>query len=314
MDVRSGGEGLTRSQIEALGLDGTRAKERWNVSASGISARAAYAREMPSDGNEPASYRTVMSGATMTYGGMAPAGAVAPPDLPSLLLNARICYIGMSLVPAVTELVVAELLYLGYEQADKPCYVYINSGGSVNEKGECVGMDNEAYAILDTMKYIRPKIHTVAVGKCHGNATLILAAGDKGCRHALPHVQISTHPPKLNRTFDSTQNVQIRANECLLYENTYMDFMAEFSGKDPQVVRKELDRTRYFTPSQAIQFGLIDKIITKGLNVMEQRDYERLLQQQQDQYAAAGVAPPGSQQQDDSRMSHADKGMGGIRR
>jgi len=308
-----GANGLTKNQIEALGLDGDRAKERWTVSASGISARAAYAKEMPSDGNEPARYRTVMSGATMTHGGMAPAGAVAPPDLPSLLLNARICYIGMSLVPAVTELVVAELLYLGYEQADKPCYVYINSGGSVNEKGECVGMDNEAYAILDTMRYIRPKIHTVAVGKCHGNATLILAGGDKGCRHALPHVQISTHPPKLNRTFDSTQNVQIRANECLLYENTYMDFMAEFSGKDPQLVRKELDRTRYFTPNQAIEFGLIDKVITKGLNVMEQQDYERLLAQQQEQYAAAGIAPPGAQQ-DESRMSHADKGMGGIRR
>ena len=121
-----------------------------------------------------------------------------------------------------------------------------------NEKGEVVGMDNEAYAILDTMRYIRPKIHTVAVGKCHGNASLVLAAGDKGCRHSLPHVQISTTPPKLNRTFDSTQNVQIRANECAMYEDTYMGFMSEFSGKDMEEVREDLDRTRYFTPNQAI--------------------------------------------------------------
>ena len=64
-----GANGLTKNQIEALGLDGDRAKERWTVSASGISARAAYAKEMPSDGNEPARYRTVMSGATMTHGG-----------------------------------------------------------------------------------------------------------------------------------------------------------------------------------------------------------------------------------------------------
>jgi ATP-dependent Clp protease protease subunit len=307
-DVKGAGRGLTKNQIEALGLAGSEARDRFSVKALDLGARAAYAKEMPSDNNEPTRYRTVMSGATMTHGGMAPAGAVAPPDLPSLLLNARICYIGMSLVPAVTELVVAELLYLGYEQAEKPCYVYINSGGSVNEKGEVVGMDNEAYAILDTMRYIRPKIHTVAVGKCHGNASLILAAGDKGCRHALPHVQISTQPPKLNRTFDSTQNVQIRANECALYEDTYMGFMSEFSGKDIDVVRKDLDRTRYFTPNQAIEYGLIDKVITKGLNVMETQDYERLLAQQQAQYEAAGVPMPGQEQQQNDRSSHADKG------
>jgi len=306
--ARGSGRGLTRSQIEALGLAGDKANERFNVKALDLGARAAYAREMPSDGNEPARYRTVMSGATMTHGGMAPAGAVAPPDLPSLLLNARICYIGMSLVPAVTELVVAELLYLGYEQAEKPCYVYINSGGSVNEKGEVVGMDNEAYAILDTMRYIRSKIHTVAVGKCHGNASLILAGGDKGCRHALPHVQISTSPPKLNRTFDSTQNVQIRANECAMYEDTYMSLMAEFTGKKIEQVREDLDRTRYFTPNQAIEYGLIDKVITKGLNVMETRDYERLLAQQQAQYEAAGVPMPGQGGQQEERRSHADKG------
>ena len=309
--ARGSGRGLTRSQIEALGLSAQEANERFSVKALDLGARAAYAREMPSDGNEPVRYRTVMSGATMTHGGMAPAGAVAPPDLPSLLLNARICYIGMSLVPAVTELVVAELLYLGYEQEEKPCYVYINSGGSINEKGEVVGMDNEAYAILDTMRYIRSPIHTVAVGKCHGNASLILAGGDKGRRHALPHVQISTGPPKLNRTFDSTQNVQIRANECAMYEDTYMDLMAEYTGKDGEMVRKDLDRTRYFTPNQAIEYGIIDKVITKGLNVMEVRDYERLLAQQQAQYEAAGVPMPGQGGQQEERRSHADKGTVG---
>ena len=79
----------------------------------------------------------------MMAGGMAPAGAVAPPDLPSLLLNARICYIGMSLVPAVTELVVAELLYLGYEQAEKPAYVYIHSAGSMGKDFETPALAQE---------------------------------------------------------------------------------------------------------------------------------------------------------------------------
>ena len=116
-------------------------------------------------------------------------------------------------------------------------------------------MDSEAYAILDTMRYIRPKMHTVAVGKCFGNAAMLLAAGDKGCRHALPNAQIMTHPPKLNRTFDTSVNVQIRANEIEVCEDTYMGFMSEFSGKPIEEVKKDLDRRRYFTPQQAIDYG-----------------------------------------------------------
>ena len=180
----------------------------------------------------------------------------------------------MPLLPAVTELVVAELLFLNYEQVDRPGYVYIHSPGSINEKGECVGVDSEAYAILDTMRYIRPKIHTVAVGKCFGNAAMLLAAGDKGCRHALPNAQIMTHPPKLNRTFDTSVNVQIKANEIEVCEDTYMGFMSEFSGKPIETVKGELDRRRYFTPQQAIDYGLIDRIIQKGTDVFEKRNYE----------------------------------------
>ena len=84
--------------------------------------------------------------------------------------------------------------------------------------------------------------------------------------------------------------------------------MSECSGKDIDVVRKDLDRTRYFTPNQAIEYGLIDKVITKGLNVMEAQDYERLLAQQQAQYESAGVPMPGQEQQQNDRSSHADKG------
>ena len=129
----------------------------------------------------------------------------------------------------MTELVVAELLFLNYEQNDRPGYIYIHSGGSINEKGEAVGVDSEAYAILDTMRYIRPKIHTVAVGKCRERRDAAHGGG-QGCRHALPNAQIMTHPPKLNRTFDTSVNVQIRANEIQVCEDTYMGFMSEFSG------------------------------------------------------------------------------------
>jgi len=285
--------GLNQKQIAMLGLTGEQDFRRPVVDQFSISAKAAYAKEMPSESNPPASMTTALAGGgggvTMSAGGMAPAGAVAPPDLPSLLLNARIVYIGMPLVPAVTELIVAELLYCNYEQVQKPVYVYIHSPGSVNEKGEVVGMDNEAYAILDTMRYIKPKVHTVCVGKCFGNAAMLLASGDKGCRHALPHAQIMTSPPRLNRTFDTAVNVQIRANEVDVCEQTYFGFMSEFTEKSDEEVRKDLSRTRYFTPQTAIEYGLIDKIITKGSGIMENKDYETMLKAQQANQGGRGM-------------------------
>mmetsp|Transcript_8510 Transcript_8510/g.28571 ORF Transcript_8510/g.28571 Transcript_8510/m.28571 type:complete len:171 (+) Transcript_8510:203-715(+) len=82
-----------------------------------------------------------------------------PPDLPSLLLDSRIIYIGMPLVPAVTELIVSELLYLQYTDSSKPCYIYINSTGCTRADGEVVGFDTEATAIYDTMKYIGNEVN-----------------------------------------------------------------------------------------------------------------------------------------------------------
>jgi ATP-dependent Clp protease protease subunit len=290
MERKASLRGLTESQVRLFGLtpEQTRnAQAKSLVTKEAISARMSYRDQFPSDANPPESGN--MSGVTMMAGGMAPAGAVAPPDLPSLLLNARICYIGMSLVPAVTELVVAELLYLGYEQAEKPAYVYIHSAGSMGKdkdgRDEVVGVDNEAYAIIDTMRYIQPKIHTVAVGKTYGNAALILAAGDKGCRWALPNAQIATAPPRLNRTFNTSVDVQVRANEVDVCEKYYFGFMEAFTGKDKETIAKDMSRTKYFTPEKAIEYGLIDKVISKGASIAENKDYELLLAQQQAQQA-----------------------------
>ena len=91
--------------------------------------------------------------------------------------------------------------------------MYINSPGTTTEDGRPTGFESEAFAIYDTMNYCKAPVHTVLVGKAYGLAAMLLAAGDKGCRHALPNAQIMTHPPKLNRTFDTSVNVQIRANE-----------------------------------------------------------------------------------------------------
>jgi ATP-dependent Clp protease protease subunit len=97
-----------------------------------------------------------------------------PPDLPSLLLHNRIVYIGMPLVPAVTELIIAELLYLNYEDTTKPITMYINSSGTTTADGRSVGFETEAFAIADVMKYVRPPVCTVAVGQAFGAAAMLL--------------------------------------------------------------------------------------------------------------------------------------------
>lgn len=110
-----------------------------------VTAKYNYRREVPS----MEAYRTPTS---MSGGGVP---GQAPPDLPSLLLNSRIVYLGMPLVPAVTELLVAELLYMGFDNPEKPVYLYINSSGSQTQNGEAVGFETEAYAIMDTMRCVR---------------------------------------------------------------------------------------------------------------------------------------------------------------
>jgi hypothetical protein len=118
-----------------------------------VTAKYNYRREVPS----MEAYRTPTS---MSGGGVP---GQAPPDLPSLLLNSRIVYLGMPLVPAVTELLVAELLYMGFDNPEKPVYLYINSSGSQTQNGEAVGFETEAYAIMDTMRCVRCASHASAL-------------------------------------------------------------------------------------------------------------------------------------------------------
>merc|ERR1712137_1466520 len=105
-------------------------------------------------------------------GGMMKDGARIgpPPDMPSLLLNNRIVYLGMAINAQVTELIISELLFLQYDSSDKPILMYINSPGTTTEDGIPVGFETEAFAIADTMAYVQPPIHTVLIGKAYGHA------------------------------------------------------------------------------------------------------------------------------------------------
>ncbi|HEY9858398.1 MAG TPA: ATP-dependent Clp protease proteolytic subunit [Candidatus Obscuribacterales bacterium] len=185
-----------------------------------------------------------------------------PPDLPSLLLKERIVYLGMPLVPAVTELIIAELLYLQYEDPEKPIKIYINSTGTSSYNGEPVGFETEAFAICDTMKYIKPPIHTICLGSAMGMAAMLLSAGTKGCRASLPNATIVLHQPKSYARGQAT-DIQIRAKEVLANKRTMVDILAENTGQSHEKITKDMDRIFYITPQEAVPYGLIDRVLEK---------------------------------------------------
>ncbi|MBW4545285.1 MAG: ATP-dependent Clp protease proteolytic subunit [Symplocastrum torsivum CPER-KK1] len=183
-----------------------------------------------------------------------------PPDLPSLLLNERIVYLGMPLVPAVTELIIAELLYLQYQDPDKPIRIYINSTGTSHYNGEPVGFETEAFAICDTMNYIKPPIHTICLGSAMGMAAMLLSAGTKGNRASLPNASIVLHQTKSYARGQAT-DIQIRAQEVLANKATMIDILSRNTGQEREKLVKDMDRLLYMTPHQAKEYGLIDRVL-----------------------------------------------------
>lgn len=182
-----------------------------------------------------------------------------PPDLPSLLLNNRIIYIGMPLVPSVTELVIAQMLYLNY-QNDKMITMYINSPGTNAPGGQAYSYDTEAFAIADTMQFIRPPIRTICVGQAFGTAAMLLSLGQKGNRFSLPNASIMLNQPK-SRVRGQASDVAIKARETVTNRRVTNEFLAKACGKDFTQVEKDTSRVKYFGPEEAIEYGLIDKVL-----------------------------------------------------
>ncbi len=194
-----------------------------------------------------------------------------PPDLESLLLKERIVYLGMPLFSSddvkrqvgidVTELIIAQLLYLQFDDAEKPIFFYINSTGTSWYTGDAVGFETEAFAICDTLNYIKPPVHTICIGQAMGTAAMILSAGTKGFRASLPHATII-----LNQTRSGAQgqasDIQIRAKEVLSNKQTFLEILSKNTGQSKEKIEKDTDRTFYLTPDAAKEYGLIDRVLS----------------------------------------------------
>lgn len=183
-----------------------------------------------------------------------------PPDLPSLLLHNRIVYIGMPLVPAVTELIIAELLYLNYESTTDPITMYINSSGTTTATGQQVGFETEAFAIADVMKYVRPPVHTVALGQAFGAAAMLLSQGQRGKRSSLPNATIRLNQPT-SQGQGQASDIAIKAREVRHNRRTMCQLLANASQKPVSIVEQYCERTKYLQPHEAVEFGLIDRVL-----------------------------------------------------
>ncbi|KAL5228450.1 hypothetical protein ABZP36_016715 [Zizania latifolia] len=182
-----------------------------------------------------------------------------PPDLASFLYKNRIVYLGMCLVPSVTELMLAEFLYLQYEDAEKPIYLYINSTGTT-KNGEKLGYETEAFAIYDAMRYIKVPIFTLCVGNAWGEAALLLAAGAKGNRAALPSSTIMIKQP-IGRFQGQATDVDIARKEIRNVKIEMVKLLSRHIGKSAEEIAQDIKRPKYFSPSEAVDYGIIDKVL-----------------------------------------------------
>ncbi|HEU0249167.1 MAG TPA: ATP-dependent Clp protease proteolytic subunit [Solirubrobacteraceae bacterium] len=172
-------------------------------------------------------------------------------DIFSRLLNERIIFLGTPIEDQVANLVVAQLLHLESQDPDKDISIYINSpGGSVYS----------GLAIYDTMRFVKPDIHTMCVGVAMSMGSLLLAGGTKGKRAALPNSRILIHQPSAGFEGQST-DIEIHAREILNVRDRLDDIYAEHTGRSKEEVRADMERDRFFSSEQALEYGLIDRVV-----------------------------------------------------
>lgn len=173
-------------------------------------------------------------------------------DIYSLLLKERIIFVGTPIDDQIANLVVAQLLYLSREDSDREISMYINSPG---------GQIYAGLAIYDTMRMIPNKISTVAVGVTASFGTVLLAAGAKGQRYALPHSTIHMHQP-LGGTQGQASDIEIQAKEILRLKERLNEILAESTGQKIDAIERDTERDFYMSAQQAVEYGLVDKVLS----------------------------------------------------
>ncbi|HEY9189348.1 MAG TPA: ATP-dependent Clp endopeptidase proteolytic subunit ClpP [Sulfurovum sp.] len=175
-------------------------------------------------------------------------------DIYSRLLKDRIIMLSGEVNDQVASTVVAQLLFLEAQDPDKDIYFYINSPGGVITSG---------LSMFDTMNYIKPDIVTICIGQAASMGAFLLSSGTKGKRYALPHARIMIHQPSGGAQGQST-DIQIQAQEIQRLKDTLNHILAEQTGKTPKRIEKDTERDYFMSAQEALEYGLIDKVLTKS--------------------------------------------------
>jgi ATP-dependent Clp protease, protease subunit len=174
-------------------------------------------------------------------------------DIYSRLLKDRIIFLGEPIDDHISSLIIAQMLFLEAEDPDKDIFLYINSPGGVVTSG---------MAIYDTMQYIKPDVATICIGQAASMASLLLAAGAKGKRSALPNSRIMIHQPSAGFQGQAS-DILIHANEIIKIKQRLNEIYSTHTGQPVDKIDHDLDRDRFMDPREALEYGLIDKVIEK---------------------------------------------------
>jgi ATP-dependent Clp protease, protease subunit len=172
-------------------------------------------------------------------------------DIYSRLLKDRIVFLGTPIDDSVANLVMAQLIHLESEDPDKDVNVYINSPG---------GDITSLFAVYDTMQYIKPDVSTIVMGQAASAAAVLLAAGARGKRYALPHSRVLIHQPH-GQAGGQAVDIEIQAKEILRYRQLLDEILAEHTGQHLDKVKKDTDRDFIMTAEQAKEYGIIDEVL-----------------------------------------------------
>ena len=173
-------------------------------------------------------------------------------DIYSRLLKERIVFLGTPIDDAVGNLIMAQLLHLESEDPDKDINLYINSPG---------GDVSSLLAIYDTMQYIKPDVSTICMGQAASAAAVLVLAGTKGKRYALPHSRILLHQPHGGASGQAV-DIEIQAKEITRYRKLLEELIAEHTGQTLEKVSKDTDRDYILTAEEAVEYGVVDEVIT----------------------------------------------------
>ena len=172
-------------------------------------------------------------------------------DIFSRLLMDRIVFLGAPINDDVANIIIAQLLFLDADNPERDIYLYINSPGGIVSSG---------MAIYDTMQFLRAPVNTICMGMAASMGAFLLAAGTKGRRSALPHARIMIHQPS-GGTQGTASDIEIQAREILYLRTQLNELYSKHTGKTIEQIEKDMDRDRFMSGEEAVEYGLIDKVI-----------------------------------------------------